>query len=82
MYLSPAQAQEKYGYHPKTLADWADDGKIEYIRSKGGHRRYLESSIVGKSGLQETTGLVIIYAARLNSLAEKRFRVSSYSPQS
>jgi hypothetical protein len=31
MYLSPIQAQEKYGYHPKTLADWADDGKIEYI---------------------------------------------------
>ena len=62
MYLSPAQAQEKYGYHPKTLADWADDGKIEYIRSKGGHRRYLESSIVGKPGLAEAAGVVIIYA--------------------
>ncbi|MEG5052537.1 MULTISPECIES: IS607 family transposase [unclassified Microcoleus] len=70
MYLSPAQAQEKYGYHPKTLADWADDGKIEYIRSKGGHRRYLESSIVGKSGLQETTGLVIIYA-RVSTHSQK-----------
>jgi putative resolvase len=49
MYLTPEQAQKKYGFHPKTLADWADKGEIEYIRSKGGHRRYLESSIVGQS---------------------------------
>jgi putative resolvase len=49
MYLTPEQAQKKYGFHPKTLADWADKGEIEYIRSKGGHRRYLESSIIGQS---------------------------------
>jgi putative resolvase len=28
MYLTPKQAQEKFGYHPKTLANWADQGKI------------------------------------------------------
>ncbi|WP_279239799.1 helix-turn-helix domain-containing protein [Scytonema sp. UIC 10036] len=39
-YLSPQQVYKQYGYHPKTLADWADDGKIDYIRSPGGHRRY------------------------------------------
>lgn len=40
MYLTPKQVYEKYGYHPKTLADWADNGKIECIKSVGGHRRY------------------------------------------
>ena len=44
-YLSPIQAQKLYGYHPKTLANWADDGKIEYIRTPGGQRRYLASSL-------------------------------------
>ncbi|MBO3460496.1 IS607 family transposase [Aetokthonos hydrillicola Thurmond2011] len=44
-YLSPIQAQKMYGYHPKTLANWADEGKIEYIRTPGGQRRYLASSL-------------------------------------
>ncbi len=44
-YISPIQAQKLYGYHPKTLANWADDGKIEYIRTPGGQRRYLVSSL-------------------------------------
>lgn len=44
-YLSPIQVQKLYGYHPKTLANWADEGKIEYIRTPGGQRRYLASSL-------------------------------------
>ncbi|AOX02664.1 DNA invertase [Moorena producens PAL-8-15-08-1] len=45
MALTPIEAQEKFGYHPRTLARWAEAGKIELIKSPGGHRRYLESSI-------------------------------------
>ncbi|EGJ31082.1 MULTISPECIES: IS607 family transposase [Moorena] len=45
MYLTPTEAQKRYGYNPKTLARWADAGKIQCIRSPGGHRRYLASSI-------------------------------------
>ncbi|NEO44302.1 MAG: IS607 family transposase [Moorea sp. SIO4A3] len=45
MYLTPIEAQERFGYHPRTLARWAETGKIECIRSPGGHRRYLASSI-------------------------------------
>ena len=44
-YLSPIQAQKLYGYHPRTLANWADEGKIEYIRTPGGQRRYLATSL-------------------------------------
>ncbi|WP_424100443.1 helix-turn-helix domain-containing protein [Moorena producens] len=45
MYLTPIEAQEKFGYHPRTLARWAEAGKIQCIKSPGGHRRYLASSI-------------------------------------
>ncbi len=47
-YLTPTQAYNKYGYHPKTLSDWADQGKIACIRSPGGHRRYPESAFIGE----------------------------------
>jgi predicted site-specific integrase-resolvase len=68
-YLSPIQVQTKYGYHPKTLSNWADDGKIEFIRSKGGHRRYLESSL---KGLPESVAVecVVIYA-RVSTHSQK-----------
>ncbi len=46
MYLCPAQAQEKYGYHPKRLADWADDGKISEIVVA--HKNRLYRSIIVK----------------------------------
>ncbi|NES83194.1 MAG: helix-turn-helix domain-containing protein [Moorea sp. SIO2B7] len=39
MYLTPKQVQEKFGYHRKTLSRWADEGKIKYTKSPGGHRR-------------------------------------------
>ncbi|NET64111.1 MAG: IS607 family transposase [Moorea sp. SIO1G6] len=45
MDLTPIEAQDRYGYNSKTLSRWADAGKIECIRSPGGHRRYLASSI-------------------------------------
>lgn len=47
MYLTPAEAQAKFGFNRKTLSRWADTGKIDYILSPGGHRRYSLSSVVG-----------------------------------
>lgn len=60
MYLTPNQVYKKYGYHPKSLARWAEEGKIKYTRSPGGHRRYLVSSLE-KLGESET-GETILYA--------------------
>lgn len=45
-YLTPNQVYKRFGYHPKTTAEWADLGKIECIKSPGGHRRYPESAFV------------------------------------
>lgn len=30
---------------PSTLGDWAKSGKLTYIRTLGGHRRYREAEI-------------------------------------
>lgn len=69
MYLTPKQVYEKYGYHPKTLAIWASEGKIKCIKSPGGHRRYLASSLecISQSDSKEVT---ILYA-RVSTSSQK-----------
>ena len=42
MYLTPNQVYKKYGYHPKTLARWADEGKIKSTRSPADFSRHLQ----------------------------------------
>lgn len=69
MYLSPQQVQKRFGYHPKTLAAWADEGKVQYIRSKGGHRRYLLSDIEGITS--EATHRTVILYSRVSTHSQK-----------
>ena len=69
MYLTPIQVYRKYGYHPKSLARWADEGKITCIRSPGGHRRYLISSLEEMSEVTEI-GEAILYA-RVSTYGQK-----------
>jgi predicted site-specific integrase-resolvase len=40
MYVSSKEARAYFKVHEQTLRDWADAGKIECIRTPGGHRRY------------------------------------------
>jgi putative resolvase len=58
-YLTPQEVYQLYGYHPKSLAEWADKGKIECIKSPGGHRRYPLSAFLN---LDEPINKVILYA--------------------
>jgi predicted site-specific integrase-resolvase len=86
VYLSPKQVQEKFGYHPKTLSRWADDGLIEYTKSPGGHRRYLLSSLEKVVKTPEDTKEVILYVrvsthSQKEDLKSQREYVSSYYPQ-
>jgi putative resolvase len=69
MYLSPQQVQKRFGYHPKTLADWADEGRIKYIRSKGGHRRYLLSDLEGFS--ENNSERVTVLYSRVSTHSQK-----------
>ena len=49
-YLPAKEASETLGYHPDYLRRLANAGKIETIRTKGGHRRYnVQAFIDGKS---------------------------------
>ena len=43
--LTPKQASEKSGKSKSTLQRWADDGVIESVKTKGGHRRYILQSL-------------------------------------
>lgn len=67
MYLTPQQVYKQYGYHPKSLAEWADESKISCIKSPGGHRRYPVAAIEGLTG---KTRLTVLYA-RFSTASQK-----------
>lgn len=86
MYLTPKQVQERFGYHPKTLSRWADEGKIKYTKSPGGHRRYLLSSLEELAADSDDTREIILYVrvsthSQKEDLNSQREYVSSYYPQ-
>jgi putative resolvase len=45
-YLKPQDVSKLLNLTPTTLINWENEGRITCIRTKGGHRRYLLSSIV------------------------------------
>lgn len=47
-YVRPQEARARLNISDETLKVWAREGKIKYIKTRGGHRRYnLASAIVG-----------------------------------
>lgn len=67
-FITPQQASELTGFHVKTLAKWADEGKIPCIKSDGGHRRYDSSSL--KKMIGEDDRDIILYA-RVSTHSQK-----------
>ena len=43
--LTPAQVAQLFGVGPKTVTRWADSGRLRFIRTPGGHRRFRRSEI-------------------------------------
>jgi len=43
--LTPAQAAARLGVTPRTLARWADAGRLVGVRTPGGHRRYPAAAV-------------------------------------
>ena len=64
MYVTPKQARKHYDVSEKTLKRWSDSGKIKFINTKGGHRRYIVSEQKSENGKN------IIYA-RVSSRKQK-----------
>ena len=67
-YISPKSASEITGFHPKTLAKWADSGQIDFIKVESGHRRYDANSILKIVGEDERA--VILYG-RVSTHSQK-----------
>lgn len=43
--MLPSEVAELFRVDPKTVSRWAKDGKLSYIRTLGGHRRYLRTEV-------------------------------------
>ncbi|WP_272819042.1 IS607 family transposase [Scytonema hofmannii] len=67
-YISPKDAAELTGFHPKTLAKWADAGKIDFIKAESGYRRYDVTSL--RKMIGEDDRAVIIYG-RVSTHSQK-----------
>jgi excisionase family DNA binding protein len=55
-FLTPAEVAAAFGVDPKTVSRWADTGKLTFIRTPGGHRRYRESEIRALLETEERRG--------------------------
>lgn len=43
--LSPAEVARLFYVHPRTVTRWAIAGKLSYVRTIGGQRRYREAEV-------------------------------------
>lgn len=53
--LTPAQVAERFAVDPKTVARWAKTGKLPYIITPGGHRRF-SATLIDKLATELTAG--------------------------
>jgi excisionase family DNA binding protein len=44
-FLHTSQVADLLHVSPKTIARWAKDGRLPFLRTLGGHRRYPEQAI-------------------------------------
>ena len=44
-YLLAAEVAELLSVSPKTVSRWAKEGKLAFMKTLGGHRRYPEAQI-------------------------------------
>lgn len=85
MYVTGSQASKKFGYNARTISRWALDGKIKYITSPGGHKRFLVSDLENISqGIN--TREIILYArvstsTQKDDLETQRNYLSKHYPQ-
>jgi excisionase family DNA binding protein len=58
-YLRTAEVAALLQVSPKTVSRWAKDGKLPFLRTLGGHRRYPEDKVrelVGQLTVEPSEG--------------------------
>ena len=69
-WLSLSQAAEMLGVHSTTLRRWADNGKITFMLTPGGHRRFALSDLnqfaAGRRQAQLPSSLEQLWAEKGN----------------
>lgn len=68
-YITPQEAQQMFGFHPKTLNRWALAGKIDFIRSVGGHARYSIDSLKQITHTEDNRKIILY--ARVSTATQK-----------
>jgi excisionase family DNA binding protein len=49
--MTPREVGRLFSVDPKTVTRWAQAGKLSYIRTLGGHRRFLRSEVESLMGV-------------------------------
>jgi len=44
-FMTTQEVAKEFGVNPKTVTRWSDDGKIPFVRTPGGQRRFAQSEI-------------------------------------
>ena len=68
-YITPQEAKRQFGFHPKTLNRWALAGKIDFIRSVGGHARYSVDSLKQIAPTEDNREIILY--ARVSTATQK-----------
>lgn len=66
--LTTGEVATLFGVHRKTPADWADAGKLPYIMTPGGHRRYSLRDALRKLLIEKGHQAAVEAILRLNDL--------------
>nr|WP_106248522.1 BldC family transcriptional regulator [Allonocardiopsis opalescens] len=54
--MTAQEVARLFRVHPKTVTSWARQGRLPYIRTLGGHRRYVAEDVHKLLGQQDIHG--------------------------
>jgi excisionase family DNA binding protein len=83
-WLTISQAAEVLGVHTATLRRWADQGKVQFKLTAGGHRRFaaavLEAVAIGRRKLRAVGGLEQRWADHALEQTRRELALTAGSP--
>ena len=75
-WLSLSEAASVLGVHPSTVRVWADQGRLPYLRTQGGHRRFRQQDLEIWLRTQQNNGYLQIDNMAQEALKRMRVEMS------